>query len=647
MKAKNKKFKTLLQAVNINYFIGLMIILATVGSFPGGVSYTTAYREFIAEVGFIGLLLFWLYRNRHIRPLNIKISNTRLWLSGLILLATFSILWSANIGFFANKYLMWLGAVAVFLLALNLTAKTNTYITIAKTLVFIGVFIAIIGIGQYLFAIDIFVQNASPAANFINKNRAAQVIVLIFPISLFLLLVDKKSMSNLYPFFMALMLSYIFYTQTRAAWLGIGVQIIILSIAFVVLKAKFKHAFAGQILHWSKTKTLNSVLAIIMLFLLINLSADGWNPVWSIISNEINSIVQSAANSSSARYKIWESALIMIQANPIIGSGMGSFYHNILSQSQHYSSISVNVHNDILELGVELGLLGLLLFFGAVISLVLNLFKLISQRDTQQQLFYLLISAAIFGSFVNMQFSFPYQMSVPLTIFALYSGMIVKSSDVYNAKIKILTITISRQYIVGFVGVIWLLVLVLNMIWLNTFSSINNNALDYKKWQQPSNYSTISCHRLVVRTLYALTNFYHNNKDYNSSLSVLKHINQCIPNTWGVENLKARNLLNLQRYDAAILAFEKAKKHHKLGIYQDYIGQYVAYIKIGNIQGAQTVYQQLSQKPETLVAKNKQILSNLIKMSVKFNNKDNAARFYQLYIDNYGTNKELKNLIDG
>ena len=185
------------------------------------------------------------------------------------------------------------------------------------------------------------------------------------------------------------------------------------------------------------------------------------------------------------------------------------------------------------------------------------------------------------------------------------------------------------------------------MIWLNTFSSINNNALDYKKWQQPSNYSTISCHRLVVRTLYALANFYHNNKDYNSSLSVLKRINQCIPNTWGVENLKARNLLNLQRYDAAILAFEKAKKHHKLGIYQDYIGQYVAYIKIGNIQGAQTVYQQLSQKPETLVAKNKQILSNLIKMSVKFNHKDNAARFYQLYIDNYGTNKQLKNLIDG
>ena len=47
MKAKNKKFKTLLQAVNINYFIGLMIILATVGSFPGGVSYTTAYLDLL------------------------------------------------------------------------------------------------------------------------------------------------------------------------------------------------------------------------------------------------------------------------------------------------------------------------------------------------------------------------------------------------------------------------------------------------------------------------------------------------------------------------------------------------------------------------------------------------------------------------
>ncbi len=636
---KNKK---LLQPVNLNYLLTILVVLTTIGSFSSGVSYTTAYREFIAEVGFIGLLLYWLYKNQWAKTIKLRISNTRMWFLGLFLLATASFFWSENIGFFLSKYLMWLGAGAVFLLALNLKVDTKTYIYISKTLVFLGVFIAILGIIQTLFSVDIFVQNFPPAANFVNKNRASQVIVLILPLAFFLLLVDRKRLSNLYPFALSLMLVYIFYAQTRAAWLGIGVAFLFLIIAFIFYIKRFKQAFSIQSLHFSSAKIQTSILAIVVLFGLVNFSAEGWSPFWQVFTQQVGSIIdttQQSTNAVEGRYKIWQTAVLMLQQNPVFGSGMGSYYHNILTQSQNYTTLSANTHNDLLEMLVELGVVGGVLFFGVVVSLVFNLVKLMRQDNHKNSLFFLMLGIALVGSFVNMQFSFPYQMSVPLTIFALYSGLIIKACDSDEKRVK--SFKIDRKYALGFVAIIFLSAVAMNAVWLDRFSTINKNFLQ-NKWQTTGKYLPIGCHKLIVRTLYAVSQSYGNSKNHNTALAFLNEISHCIPNHWRLENLTGMNELALKRYDLAIKSFEKAKQHHLAGFYQDYIGQYIAYINTNNLEGAKLVYQQLSKKPIELLVRSEQIVLNLIKMSIKFNDENNVIKFYKLHLKNYGENETVK-----
>ena len=666
MKKKTIRSDPLPRPIHIGFLCAIFIALSTVGTAPGvGINYSDIYREAIAETGFIGLLLCWVIINRRAQTITLRLSATRLWFSGLLLFATVSGFWAVDIDFFLSKYWLWLAAAAVFVLTLGLSAKTKTHISLSRAIVFVGVYISTIGILQALVGLNVFDQAAAPAANLVNKNMASQIIVLIFPLNLFLLLTDKnKHLSALYPFAMTLMLGYIFHAVTRAAWLGIGTEIILLTIGAVIYKNKFKQALSKQTLHWDREKTLASIAAFVLLLLLFNISADGWSPVWETLIRESTSIVGSAQNSSSPRYIIWSAALSMLEQRPIFGSGMGSFYYKGITE---ISSLAGNIngvmrtHNDVLELGVELGVIGLILFFGVVVSLVINLFNLIRQDDTQQQLFYLAVGAALAGGAVNMQFSFPYQMPVPLMIFGIYSAFIIKSSDAFGTRIK--TITITRNSTrnpnigsktglgskiglagVGFVGIIFIGTLALNTLWLSSFVQMDSN-IKRQRWIDPVAINAPVCSKLMTKLLTVIIDLYNNNGKHDFALSALDSFNRCAPDSWKYYSDKAQALNSLESQYKAIEAFKEAIKIHPKGEYANYAMLYAIYYNhTDNKAKALALYQELSAQPEALLAIRPGTLFNLVAMSVDSRNLQQATKFYDMYVKHHGENAQLKAL---
>ena len=62
----------------------------------------------------------------------------------------------------------------------------------------------------------------------------------------------------------------------------------------------------------------------------------------------------------------------MIKASPFFGSGLGSFAQNLANEG--FATWTINntmrAHNDILELTVELGLIGLLIFISGVVAII-------------------------------------------------------------------------------------------------------------------------------------------------------------------------------------------------------------------------------------------------------------------------------------
>lgn len=68
------------------------------------------------------------------------------------------------------------------------------------------------------------------------------------------------------------------------------------------------------------------------------------------------------------------------------------------------------------------------------------------QSEAQNELFYFLLLVALGSSFINMQFSFPYQMAMPSLLFGLYLGLIAKQSERFIEPRKILCIKPIKKY---------------------------------------------------------------------------------------------------------------------------------------------------------------------------------------------------------
>ncbi len=631
------------KSVSIYALVTLLLGLFLVGGLPQpGVNYSDLYREAIAEIGLVGLLFYWFYNNRYVQKITLTFSATRLWFLGLFLLATISVFWAVNIEFFISKYLLWLSVAAIFWLTLTLPSNTKIPIIIARVLLLSALYIAIIGLLQALLSMEIFSQAKPPAANFVNKNMATQVLVLIFPLGVFLLFADKhKYLSRVYPFVLALIVAYVFHTHTRTAWLSIILEISLIILGLILYRKALKKALQAQTIIWNKKQTLNVVLAVFLLLLLVNISAQGWSPFWDSFATQTSSIIKDVQSHGQAaegvRYRIWDAALTMMIQSPLIGTGMGSFFHNLVTDSQNYLTYkALRVHNDLLELGVELGVIGLILLLGAVISLLLNLSKLITRGDIQQKLFYWLIAVALIGSALNMQFSFPYQMPAPLVIFGLYAALIIKSSDVYGLNIKTIDMTLKlRHWYIALagIGVVFIVVIIMNFIWLNAMLKIDNN-IKYSRWQNPIENSLV-CHKTITKSLYDFSILYTKLQKYNLGLKSIESFAQCMPNTWLYENAKGLNLIKLHKYNEAINLLEKAKQHAPKGIYKNHVNQFIAYMNANKVQAAFKVYQQLATKPQSLLAKRPKTLKNLTLMALKFKDIKQAKKFYNLYSKHY------------
>ena len=72
------------------------------------------------------------------------------------------------------------------------------------------------------------------------------------------------------------------------------------------------------------------ILAIALMLFLVNVSAQGWSPFGDVFSArvaDINAVESRGQLHEAQRYQIWDSALVMIANNPLVGTGagMGSF----------------------------------------------------------------------------------------------------------------------------------------------------------------------------------------------------------------------------------------------------------------------------------------------------------------------------------
>lgn len=616
----------------------ICLVAALPGTFAGAsIGFSDHYREIIAELGFLGLLAYWLFRNRRTRHGSLTFSWTRLWLGGLLLLGAASVFWAADPGFFASKYFLWLAGGAALLVTLTVKPDFDAMIQLARGLTLAAAYISMVGLIQVMFDTDIFLQTAPPSANYHNKNAAMQVIVLAFPMIVFLALFEpRKHWSVLAWFAMALVLAYAFHSRTRSAWLSMLVEVAVMAAALAWLWGPLKTAAREGLVNWQTAHKLAVPAALLLAALLVNTTAQGWGGFFSKVTSsashlqsEIASYSAPAAKHRAQRYRIWDDTVKMLRENPVLGTGMGSFSHNLLTGTEKYEVFApLRVHNDPLEIGVELGVTGMSLFAAGVLGLAACLLRLVRRGKLAARGFFIIVTAALAGSAVNMQFSFPYQMPLPTIIFGVFAGLILRAGG--GSKVKTLALRPYHWYAgLAATGAVFALVLSVNLMWLNTlFASADN--IRQRAWNNPISENLPLCHRGIVQLFFRLANAYQEVQRHPESRGVADSLDRCVPNSWMTEQIIIGYLVKNQRWEEVIPVLERAKEHAPLGVYRDYINLVAAYLETGERAGVEKTYERLAGEPEGLLVKQKGTLQALVLFALQADKIEEAKKFYRL-----------------
>jgi O-antigen ligase len=354
-----------------------------------------------------------------------------------------SVLWAENKCETAGVLAGWGVAALVFLLAAQ-AAALERLLELMIALLGAGTAVASIGIAQYVWGFSWVPQVARPAATFSNKNLAAELVVLVFPLGLALLRRSRSgSLQGLCAAGLAVQALYLFYSFSRIAWIAAGLQIVL----FGLYLARHRR----EISPFKATETLALSWAVFFVVAMVavgphraatgegvedlwegtlaGLDGQGWD-AW-MPDRPLDPRVRSR-RSVSIRLAIWRNTAAMLRDAPVRGVGLGN--HQV--QYPAYAAAVVpdpaigafdidHVHNEYLRIAAELGVVGVALFAwtgAAVVGLARRRLREASSDAARWPTLAFVLGLA--GAAVLAFGGFPFDDALPPPVLMLYIGLL-------------------------------------------------------------------------------------------------------------------------------------------------------------------------------------------------------------------------------
>ena len=300
-----------------------------------------------------GLILVWLWKMNH-KKRAVPSTHRQSYISGTV---PFVILAVVSFGFASYKH-------ESFFALLKLFGYIGTYYVIVSNfghrmvkrlmylVICIGTGLSAYGLLQYFGFLSHawWVPKEFLSATYVNHNHFAGYLEMAIPVAL-AMLVRKKSPLLLAA--LAVMASAFVFTQSRGAWICLTASLFIMGIALI--KNKVINAKSIFVLLW--------LVMVVVLIAYANKSA---------VSKRMDSVAVVMTEGRELRPQIWQGAFKMIIANPVIGTGIGTFDRAF----NRYRPIRLNsiraefAHNDYINMAAEMGmaapLIMLWIFFAVV-----------------------------------------------------------------------------------------------------------------------------------------------------------------------------------------------------------------------------------------------------------------------------------------
>jgi O-antigen ligase len=157
-------------------------------------------------------------------------------------------------------------------------------------------------------------------------------------------------------------------SQARSAWIGAVAGLVVLAILTLVAASRTRSGLRGK--H-------ETVLPLVLIAVAAGFFLMLWPQTAHVFSRATSISKFTAVDTWLSRQHTWNGALKMIAARPVFGHGMGQYpvvqnhftHEGIpLVATMRFSTLGEQAHNFYLQTAAELGIIGLLLFAGILIT---------------------------------------------------------------------------------------------------------------------------------------------------------------------------------------------------------------------------------------------------------------------------------------
>jgi Flp pilus assembly protein TadD len=388
------------------------------------------------------------------------------------------------------------------------------------------------------------------------------------------------------------MILFLVYSATRAAWLAITVEILLLCALVTWDHIKTRD---GQL--WNYNKTLATGFSLVLLLIMINMGPQGFRWGMGRAADRAASIIKyeqispekpdSRDESIALRIAVWKNTLEIIKDNFWIGLGLGNhkvvyplYHRKVVKEKVLGETVQLyNVHNDYLQTFAELGLAGILLLcWSGFVFVRLTCGLRASGHTRETRFFTIAIVVAVIGLLVNAFFSFPFQRAVPPFVLMIFLGILTSWHGVDKRRFY----EIKSQSIISCFLILALIAwaCLIRFHYLNIKCKhhiFNITRLDTSKdWKQIITEAKMAFeyNPHEVRTLASLARAYLKTGRYKEAIAPLERVIKAYPNDMNARINMGIACDHIGNYTRALKEYEKAlsiqpdfaKVHNNMGI---------------------------------------------------------------------------------
>lgn len=376
--------------------LGPVLAAVPLVALPGHLDFSRLPQQALVQVAALGLGLAWLAGGRR-EPVARSAGSLDLPVLAFLGWSAASLLVSADPAPGLRTLGHWLACALVYLLVSRL-ARAGDTLRLGAALLLGGAAVALVGLGQALFGLDLVPQAAAPAGTLANRNVAGAYVAALLPLAL-LPWPGRLARRVAWSAGVA-MLAFLPFTRSRAAAVAVAVQLALL----VVLGSRDRAPRGAR----------RAALAAAAAALVLGSAA------WLTLADAAK------ARSLTIRAELASRALSMAGARPALGVGLGGFERAHASHgSPVVSALGAPLrvespHSEPLQVLAETGLPGLLAALWVAAAAALSLRRLHRSAGARARRVGNALALSLAGIAVDAAFGFPLRVgATPLAVAAL------------------------------------------------------------------------------------------------------------------------------------------------------------------------------------------------------------------------------------